>query len=43
MLAQGFANALVTVLVGQVHAAHVGRNADVVGDKDQHARRDWGS
>src|SRR6202023_1711794 len=34
--AESFANALVTLFVGQVHAAGVNRNADVVGDEDQH-------
>ena len=36
VLAQGLANALVALLVRHVHAAHIGGNADVVGDKHQH-------
>ncbi len=35
MLAEGLADALVALLVGHLHAAQVGRDADVVGDEDE--------
>ena len=39
ILAQGLPDALVALLVGQVHAARIRRDADVVGDKNQHRIR----
>src|SRR5882724_12267202 len=36
VFAQRFADALVAVLVLHLHAANVGGNADVIGDKDDH-------
>ena len=40
ILAQGFSNALVTVLVLQFHATDVGRNVDVISheDHERHAQ-----
>src|SRR4051812_23954588 len=39
--AKSFANALIALFVGEIHAACVDRNADVIGDEDQHRVGIW--